>query len=74
MSSRHTFAQSFMNLRHLGPAFKRIFVKDPHHVPEDDIDPVPYEDRVKTWWWVSGTFVAIVMACALMSTQFHMGV
>jgi len=51
-----------------------MFVRDPDYVPEADIDPAPYEDRVKTWWWVSGTFIAIVVSCALMGTQFHMGV
>lgn len=74
MSSRHSFWNSIKSSRELGPAFKRIFVKDSNYVPEDDIDPAPLQDRVKTWWWVTGTFISIVVSCALMGTQFDVGV
>jgi len=74
MSSRDSFWNALKSTRGLGPAFKRIFVKDPNYVSEGDIDPAPPEDRVKTWWWVVGTLISIIVSCALMGTQFHVGV
>ncbi|KAG8838146.1 hypothetical protein FRB91_007777 [Serendipita sp. 411] len=74
MSLRHSLRASIKNVGNPWPAFKRIFVKDPNYVPEEDLDPSPLEDRVKTWWWISGVVISVIVSCALMSTQFSMGV
>ncbi|KAG8809378.1 hypothetical protein FRC18_004576, partial [Serendipita sp. 400] len=74
MSLRHSLWASIKNVGNPWPAFKRIFVKDPNYVPEEDLDPSPPEDRVKTWWWISGVVISVIVSCALMSTQFSMGV
>ncbi|KAG8821599.1 hypothetical protein FRC17_009780 [Serendipita sp. 399] len=74
MSIRHVVWANIKNSGNLWPAFKRLFIKDPNYIPEEDIDPAPLEDRVKTWWWVSGAILSIIVSCALMSTQFSMGV
>ena len=70
MSSRSVLWSGIKSTWSIGPAFKRIFVHDPDYVPEEDIDPAPIEDRVKTWWWVVGVFITLVLSCALMGTQF----
>jgi hypothetical protein len=49
MSSRSVLWSGIKSTQSIGPAFKRIFVHDPDYVPEEDIDPAPLEDRVKTW-------------------------
>jgi hypothetical protein len=74
MSSRQIFWESIKNARHLGGSFKRLFIHDPNYVPEEDLDSAPYEDRVKTWWWVTGVLITIIVSCALLGTQFHLGV
>ena len=74
MSSRHLFGDLFRATKDIGPAIKRIFVKDPHYIPEDDIDPSPLEDRVKDWWWQVGVILSVVISCALLATQFNVGV
>ncbi|CCA76487.1 related to permeases-unknown function [Serendipita indica DSM 11827] len=76
MSSRHAFWTALKSTRGAGGAFKRIFAKrDPNAVrDENDPDPSPLEDRIKTWWWVSGVIVSIIISCALMATQFSVGV
>jgi uncharacterized oligopeptide transporter (OPT) family protein len=76
MSSRHAFWTALKSTRGAGGAFKRMFVKrDPNAVrDENDPDPSPLEDRIKTWWWVSGVIISIIVSCALMSTQFSVGV
>ena len=71
MSSRHMF----VNLsKDIGPAIKRIFAKDPQYTPEEDNDPAPYEDRVKNWWWQIGVILSVIISCALLATQFQIGV
>jgi OPT family oligopeptide transporter len=42
-------------------------------VPEDD-DPAPPEDRIKPWIWMGGIVISIIIACALLATQFGVGV
>jgi uncharacterized oligopeptide transporter (OPT) family protein len=49
--------------------------RDPNAVrDENDPDPSALEDRIKTWWWVTGMIVSIIVSCALMATQFKVGV
>jgi hypothetical protein len=74
MSSRHLFGDLFRASKDIGPAIKRIFVKDPNYIPEEDNDPAPYEDRVKDWWWQVGVIISIILSCALLATQFQVGV
>ena len=71
MSSRHLFVDLFHESKDIGSAIKRIFVKDPHYIPEEDNDPAPYEDRVKDWWWQVGVIVSVIVSCALLVTQFE---
>jgi hypothetical protein len=74
MSSRHMFVDLFHAIKNIGPAIKRIFVRDPQYTPEEDDDPAPYEDRVKDWWWQVGVIVSTIVSCALLATQFDVGV
>ena len=71
MSSRYMFVQASKDI---GSAMRRIFVKDPRYIPEVDNDPVPYEDRVKRIWWQVGVIVSVIISCALLATQFDVGV
>ena len=73
MSTRSSLWAGIKSTRGLGDSVKRIFVKDPDYVPHDD-DPAPLQDRVKTWWWVTGTILSLIVSCALMGTQFNVGV
>src|SRR5258706_9577136 len=74
MSSRHMLVNLFSASKDIGPAIKRIFIKDPQYLPEEDNDPAPYEDRVKGWWWQVGVLVSVIISCALLATQFDVGV
>ena len=74
MSSRHMFVDLFHASKNIGPAIKRIFVKDLQYAPEEDDDPAPYEDRVKDWWWQVGVIVSTIVSCAVLATQFDVGV
>ena len=74
MSSRHLFVDFFHARKDIGPAIKRIFVKDPQYIDEENDDPAPYEDRVKDWWWQGGVIVSLLISCALLATQFDVGV
>jgi OPT family oligopeptide transporter len=76
MSSRHAFWALIKSSRGAGSGFKRMFTKrDPNAVrDENDPDPSALEDRIKTWWWVTGMIVSIIVSCALMATQFKVGV
>jgi hypothetical protein len=74
MSSRHVFVDLFHASKDIGPAIKRIFVRDTQYIPEEDNDPAPYEDRVKNWWWQLGVIVSMFVSCALLATQFGVGV
>ena len=74
MSSRYLFVDIFHASKDIGPAIKRIFIKDPHYIAEEDIDTTPLEDRVKDWWWQVGVIFSIVISCTLLATQFDVGV
>ena len=74
LSSRHIFVDLFHASKDIGPAIKRLFIRDPQYVPEEDNDPAPYEDRVKDWWWQVGVIVSVIISCALLATQFNVGV
>ena len=74
MSSRHMLVNLFSASHDIGPAIKRIFIKDPQYLPEEDNDPAPYEDRVKGWWWQVGVLASVIISCALLATQFDVGV
>ena len=74
MSSRSLFVDLFHARRDIGLAIKRIFVKDPQYTAKENDDPVPYEDRVKDWWWQIGVIVSFIISCALLATQFDVGV
>ena len=74
MSSRHLFVDLFHARKDIGPAIKRIFVKDPQDTDEENDDPAPYEDRVRVWWWQGGVIVSLLISCALLATQFDVGV
>jgi len=73
MSSRHMVVDLFHSSKDIGPAIKRIFIKDPHYIPEEDNDPVPYGDRVKASWWQIGVLGSVIISCALLGTQFNVG-
>ena len=74
MSSRHMLVNLFNARKDIGPAIKRVFIKDPQYVPEEDNDPAPYEDRVKSMWWQVGVLTSVILSCALLATQFDVGV
>lgn len=74
MSTRHVFWQTIRHTGGLVGSIKRVFITDPNYVPEEDDDPAPLEDRVKNWWWVLGVFLSTIVSCALMATQFNIGV
>lgn len=74
MSSRHMLVELFRASKDIGPAIKRIFIKGPQYTPEGDNDPAPYEDRVKNSWWQAGVIFSVIISCALMATQFDVGV
>jgi hypothetical protein len=74
MSSRHMLVDLFNTSKDIGPAIKRIFVKDPQYTTEKDDDPAPFEDRVKGWWWQVGVLVSVIISCAILATEFGVGV
>jgi hypothetical protein len=73
MSSRSVLVDLFNARKDIGPAIKRIFVKDLQYVPEVDNDPAPHEDRVKGWWWQVGALVSVIISCVLLAKQFNVG-
>ena len=74
MSSRHMLVNLFNARKDIGLAIKRVFIKDPQYVPEEDNDPAPYEDRVRSMWWQVGVVTSVILSCALLATQFDVGV